>query len=231
MIGVSIVSAIIGLVRGASAQATAGSWQIGVATRALSYTTATTTTQLVYSTPIVNERSSWDWGFGERSNVSFEPGYGLGQHVVLGALVALEGKAQSQKDWATGESYQHSDFSFVAGPRLDLMFKPESIVRPFVGIAAGIVRANHSDERSPLSTGAPISGVRPIRDDTYSSMPGWTLRSRLGIRWFIGPHFSLDPSFFFDGSFTSDKPYDGYDVRRSSLAFGVSLGASGWIGP
>jgi hypothetical protein len=95
MLGVSIVFAIIGLVHGARAQETAGSWQIGVATRALSYTQATITTQSNYFPPIVNERSSWDWGFGERSNVglrwfaarwlSIDPAVVLRRVILVGA--------------------------------------------------------------------------------------------------------------------------------------------------
>jgi hypothetical protein len=230
-IAISFASAI-GLAADARAQATTGSWQIGLATRALSYTKTTITSQTEFSPPIVNERSSTDWGFGERSNASLELGYGLGRHLVLGAFVALEGVAQSQNDWITGRRYEHSEFSLAAGPRVDLMLLPASIVRPFLGVAAGIIRTNRSDDWSTLSTGVPNATPNANTDDTHSSMPGWTLRGRLGIRWFIGPHFSLDPAFSFDGSFTSDTPYgEGYSVDERSFAFGLTLGGSGWIGP
>ncbi len=229
-IGILTAASLL-VVRDAGAQATGGAWQIGLSTRALSYTKTTITTDGPVFSNFDNGQTSFAWGFGERSNLGLDLGHGLGDNFVLGAFLALQGQAQSQNDRITGRSFRHSEFSLVAGPRLDWLPLPASKVRPFIGVGAGIVRSNHSDDSSTLSTWAD-PGARPIREESPSGMSGWALVSRLGIRWFLNPHFSIDPALFFDGSITSDDgDGTGYELRQTNLVFGLGIGGSGWIGP
>jgi hypothetical protein len=155
--------------------------------------------------------SSTAWGL--REEVTGELGYGVGDSLVLGALVQLGGASETTESEGGAES-DSSEFQLFVGPKLDYAFSPESNVRPFVGVAVGFLTATSETETIDLS----LTGVQ--------------LMGRVGLRAFVAKGFSIDPALAFSWLTASgDVEVGTVDTDASTSAFGVGLllGFSGWV--
>ena len=153
----------------------------------------------------------------------------------MGGLLQLGGWSQTVQTPANapvGATTQdkQSIFQLFIGPKLDIMFLPDSRVRPFIGAAIGLVRDTNTQTHTATNnvTTTPYDG-------------GWTglgLLGRAGIRCFLTPGFSLDPAFVvsfatLSGSTTYPAPGVGtvnYDTGATGYNLGLSVAASGWVG-
>ena len=222
----------------AKAQTVANALQIGLGTGFVNYSSSTLTEHRPLVTGGTNDykldTTNTTWGFANRNGVFLEVGYGLNDMFVLGGLLQLGGTSQTVTTPAgapAGATTQtkESMFNLFIGPKLDVMFLPDSRVRPFVGAAIGLVRFtdNIQDTNANNVTTTPYDG-------------GWTgvgLLGRAGIRCFLPPGFSLDPAFVFgfdtlSGSTT--RPVGAgttnYDTGATGYNLGLSVAASGWVG-
>jgi hypothetical protein len=216
----------------APAQAVAGSLQLGLTTNVVSHERLTTTSRYPAG-DFDFETTSTQAGFGQKSTVGIEIGYGLDEHWVLGGLAALRGSSTS---WDTGTrgnggNNERRTFSLFLGPKFDYMLGSASSLRFFAGGAVGFVRLTDREDSKwlvPLS-----SGFGPyFSTDPDSSLAGFKLAGRVGLRWFATTWLSIDPAFFFDGSFLSGHgPHSASaDAKAKGYTFGLSLAASGWMG-
>ncbi len=227
----------------AQAQTTAGALQLGVGTNFLTYSSANITQ---HNTPIDNAGTLGDlktiernttWGLSNRNGVSLEGGYGITDSLVLGGILEMG-------DWSnttgpdgmsrTVARNKESMFSLFIGPKLDYMLLPESVVRPFFGVALGLVRRTDTRESTLLNA----AGAAVTTTDSDVGLTGVGLQGRAGIRWFLTPGFSLDPAFVFGFTSASGSisvpagagATRSYDMSASGYTVGLRVAFSGWIG-
>lgn len=193
----------------AMAQDTDGALQLGLTTPIFSYTTGSTTTEFGGDeTEIDTSNTTW----GLRDEVVGEIGFGLGDSLVLGGILQIGGTSLTQGEGE--DEAESSEFGVLIGPKLDFMFSPGQKVRPFLGAAAGLVLA--SSEAGPVET----------------SVTGFQLIGRAGMRAFLSNGFSLDPALVVSWSTASGEVETGgpsADISVSAVNIGVALGFSGWL--
>jgi hypothetical protein len=157
------------------------------------------------------DNSTTSWGIGDE--VFAEIGYGLGDSMVLGALVTLHGASSSSEPEGGTES-ESSEFEFTLGPKFEYMFSAGQSVRPFLGAVVAVALA-----------GAEQGSVE-------TSLTGFQLAARGGLRAFLADGLSLDPSLLV-GWVTASGDVDvgaaSTDVSASGFNVQVSLGLSGWL--
>lgn len=179
------------------------------------------------------EDSTTVWGFGSRNAIAFEAGYGLTDSLVLGGILELGGWSNTSgpDPIAAGDPRRtNSMFSLFIGPKIDYMFLPDSVVRPFIGGAVGLVRQSSSQETTNQNN---------ITDTDYEiGATGVGLLGRAGIRWFLTPGFSIDPAFVFGFATASGNTgfpegngaTRNYDTGVTGYTLGLRVGFSGWVG-
>jgi hypothetical protein len=232
---------IIGFAFVVSAQAKAQniehSLQLGLGTNFLTYESGTITqnqpqpdgSTLEYKT--VDQTTTW--GFSSRNPLSLEAGYGITDSLVIGGMLQLGGWANTigaQNVTAAGGRQHESRFSLFIGPKLDFMLLPDSMVRPFVGGAIGLVRRTDTIETTNQNN------ITTTQSDLGQT--GIGLMARAGIRWFLTPGFSIDPAFMFGFGWTSggiDVPAGAgatrnIDTSANGYTVGLSVAFSGWVG-
>jgi hypothetical protein len=196
--------ATLGFAQIASAQSIERSFQLGLGTSFLQYTSATIDGDGGGEADV----SETTWGLSRHSGVQLEGGYALDDSLVLGGIVALGGQTVSIEDNDTDA------FQLLLAPKIDYMFLPGAAFRPFVGGAVGLV-----------STSQEIGG------GTLSQL-GLGVLARGGGRWFLAPGFSLDPALNLGFQTLSGEVDTGLmDVDASTTGFmvGLSIGLSGWV--
>ncbi len=208
-----LASALVlgGTLVAAPAHATEGAVQLGIGTPFLVHTNATLTEEAEVVGESETERSTTAWGLGH--NLWGEVGYGVSDSLVLGAFVQLAGTSLKLEN-ENGNEADGSQLIYFIGPKLDFMFMPGSQVRPFIGAVAGLY------------------GESTDSDTTESSLTGFQLHGRAGLRAFVTESFSLDPAFFLAWATASgerENPLLNTDLDYSAVSFGVTLGLSGWI--
>lgn len=200
------------LASAASAQSTAGAFQIGLSTSVLSYETGTLEAE---RDPLELEAdiSTLEWGIN--SDVTLELGYGIGDMLVVGGFVQLGGTSQDiEYDDADGLDSDESDIEISIGPKLDIMLSPNSSVRPFFTAAVGIAHRGSDD------------------GDTETTLTGIQLGARAGVRAFLADGFSLDPALVvgWSGAWGElDLTGDDADLSANTFNVGLQLGVSGWL--
>ena len=227
------------LATNAHAQAVAGALQVGIGTGLVSYTSPTYT---VHNYPVGPGAIVGDlktnppittWGFASRNGVTLEGGYGLNDMFVIGGMLQLGGWSQSSLPGPGNATEKTSMFDLFIAPKLDVMFLPESRVRPFVGGAIGLTHFGTTTERTtPAAGGATVTTTQNSAGAT-----GIGLLGRAGIRWFLTPGFSIDPAFVFSYSAMSGSTEEprgaatvSYDSSMNSYTIGLNVGFSGWVG-
>jgi hypothetical protein len=161
-----------------------------------------------------------------------EGGYGITDSLVIGGILQFGGWAGTTgaDNIAAGGRIHESRFSLFIGPKVDYMFLPDSMVRPFVGGAVGLVRRTHTHE---------TTNPNNITTTDYDiAQTGIGLMARAGIRWFLTPGFSIDPAFMVGLGWTSggtDVPAGGgatqnIDTSANGYTVGLSVAFSGWVG-
>lgn len=232
---------IIGFAAVISAQAKAQNiehaLQLGLGTNFLAYESATITLSQpqaggTLETKYVDHTTTW--GLSSRNPISLEAGYGITDSLVIGGLLQLGGWANTTgyDNVALGGRQHESRFSLFIGPKLDFMFLPDSMVRPFVGGAVGLVRRTdtlETTDRANITT-----------TDSDLGQTGLGLMARAGIRWFLTPGFSIDPALMVGLGWTSggtDRPVPGggaatqnIDTSANGYTVGLSVAFSGWVG-
>ncbi len=225
----------------AKAQTVAGALQLGLGTSFVNYSSSNITEHRPLAGGATEDYkispATTTWGFADRNGATLEAGYGLNDMFVLGGLLQLGGWSQSIQTPAPAPAgatitNKESFFTLFIGPKLDVMFLPDSRVRPFVTGAIGLVRM--TDTRQTTTA----ANVTTTSYDEGSTGGGLLLRA--GIRCFLTPGFSLDPAFVFgyagafSGSTTIPNPVGpgtvNYDTSASGYNLGLSVVASGWVG-
>lgn len=194
----------------AHAQTTEGALQLGLATPLFTYTSVSLSAEQG-GLETDTDTSSTEWGL--RQSVTGEIGYGVGEGLVLGALVQLGGASQTIEPEGQ-EEQESSDFGLFLGPKIDYMFSPGQRVRPFVGAVAGISVA--STENGNLET----------------SLTGFDLQGRVGLRAFVADGFSFDPALLVGWGTASGELDVGAlsaDLSASAFFVGLLVGFSGWV--
>jgi len=192
------------------AQSTEGALQLGLGAGILNHSSLTVTTEAA-GVESDTDSSNTSWGIGD--NAFGEIGYGLGDSMVLGALVTLQGASSSSESEGGTES-ESSEFEFTLGPKFDYMFSAGQSVRPFVGAVVAFALANQ--EQGSVET----------------SLTGFMLAARGGLRAFLAKGFSLDPSLMVGWSTFSgdlDVGAASADVSASGFNVQLSLSFSGWL--
>jgi hypothetical protein len=220
----------------AQAQNTAGALQLALGTDVITYSSASLKTKglpaggaALYD--YTQDRSTVRWGFSNRSAINLEGGYGLGDSLVLGGIVALGGG--SEKDGPeppnrpnNTDQTKFSTFDLLIAPKIDYMFLPGQSIRPFIGGALGL--RYFSETRQNI----PATNVTQTQYDV--SATGLALLARAGVRFFLTPGFSLDPAFTFlwtpVASGSTQILATSYDASAHSYTLGLTLAASGWVG-
>lgn len=227
----------------ARAQAVANALQLGLGTGFITYSNPTYTE---HNHPVLGgvhdetiSTPTTVWGLNSRSGITLEGGYGINDMFVIGGLLQLGGWSTSIETTQyngvgaqTGTIKQReSVFDLFLAPKLDVMFMPDSRVRPFVGGALGLVHYSRSIENTTANN---------VIWRSYDG--GWTglgLMARAGIRWFLTPGFSIDPAFVFGGSFMSGSTTHqlnqgtaalNYDTGVAGYTLGLNVAFSGWVG-
>lgn len=207
-----LVAAMLVVSSTALAQNTDGAIQLGLATDLFAHTS----TDLEVEFPLVTQdvtQTRNTWGFQEENGVIFEMGYGLTEGLVIGGLAQLGG-SNLDSNWEQTADTENSLFEFGLYPKIEYMFIPGGRVRPFVGGGLGLLVRNADD-----------SG-------TESSVTAFGLWGRGGLRYFVSPAVSLDPTLTLSW-LTGSGDYDAgnLDGNISVTRLGVALGAgiSIWI--
>jgi opacity protein-like surface antigen len=221
----------------ASAQNIERALQLGLGTNLITYSSASITQNVPAGNGTTIEYESVNrttvWGLGSRNNVTFEGGYGITDSLVLGGMLELGGWSNTTgPDTITAGDPRRTDsmFSLFLGPKLDFMLLPDSVVRPFIGGAIGLVRQSYSIETTNQN-----NITEPQAD---FGVTGVGLLARAGIRWFLTPGFSIDPAFVFGfatASGSTGTPVGGGatrndDTSATGYTLGLRVGFSGWIG-
>jgi hypothetical protein len=197
----------------AFAQSVEEHFQIGLATPILAYSTGTIETEGPLNLETETDVSSTQWGLGHA--VAGEFGYGLNDALVLGAFLQLGGESQTL-EFENGAEAEADSFRFLLGPKIDYMFLEGKTVRPFVGGIIGLT-------------------VDSSEDDTdETSLTGFELQGRVGLRAFVTETFSIDPAFYMGWSTASGEveppgPAPSTDVSVSAFNVGLTVGVSGWV--
>ena len=213
IIGISSAALTFGLTlfaRPAAAQDVEGAFQLGLGTSILTYESITTTVETAAGDQDTDS-STTTWGV--RDEVVGELGYGLTESLVLGGFVQLGGSSTTTEPEG-GEETETSEFGLFLGPKLDFMFMPGQKVQPFVGAVAGLAMA--SADNGAFET----------------SLTGFQLMGRAGIRAFLADSFSLDPALALSWVTASGEADSGpvnVDISASGFTIGVMLGVSGWL--
>jgi len=235
------VLSIIGLASVVSAQAKAQniehSLQLGLGTNFLTYDSGTITESQPQANGSTLETKSVDqtttWGLSSRNPINLEGGYGITDSLVIGGILQFGGWASTtgpQTVTATsGDQSHESRFSLFIGPKVDYMFLPDSMVRPFVGGAIGLVRRTDTREQTNQNN------VTTTQSDLGQT--GIGLMARAGIRWFLTPGFSIDPAFMVGLGWTSGSTgipagaaTQSIDTSANGYTVGLSVAFSGWVG-
>ena len=225
----------------ASAQTVANHLQIGLGTDLVSYSTFTqrvTAPPPPPAAPVGTVDYKFDlhqtrWGISDRSNLNLEIGYGLNDMFVIGGLLTLGGWSGYRHDErnASLNHIQDSTFNLFIGPKFDVMFLPESRIRPFVGGIIGLTRVT---ENQTATNNASVTTTQ--LDTGYT---GVGIFARGGIRWFLTQGFSLDPALVLgfatmSGSAQGVAPVGAnaasYDSGLTGFSIGLGVTASGWVG-
>jgi hypothetical protein len=195
--------ATLGFAQIASAQNIDHSFQLGLGTNFLQYTSGS-----IDMDGADTDVSQTTWGISDHGGVQLEGGYALNDSLVLGGIVALGGQTVSVED------SDQDVFQLVLAPKVDYMFLSGERFRPFVGGAIGLVSTSQD------------LGVGKL------SETGLGLMARGGGRWFLAPGFSLDPALNLGFQTLSGQIEAGAaDIDASMTAFtvGISIGLSGWV--
>jgi opacity protein-like surface antigen len=216
--------------------------QLGLGTNFLTYSSTTLTQDVSQPDPNDPRREvtvqyktvnrTTEWGLSNRSGINLEAGYGITDSLVLGGILQLGGWSNTTgpKTITNGDPrITNSTFSLFIGPKLDFMLLPDSMVRPFVGAAIGLVRQTYSIEQETQNNVT----TNPANIGTT----GVGLLARAGVRWFLTPGFSIDPALVFGvntGSGSTEHPNgqgrQSDDTTATGYSIGLSLAFSGWIG-
>ncbi len=197
----------------AFAQSVEEHFQIGLATPIIAYSTGSIEYEGGGPFDTEVDVSSTQWGLGHA--VAGEFGYGLNDALVLGAFLQLGGESQTL-EFENGTEDDTDSFRFFLGPKIDYMFLEGKTVRPFVGGIVGLT-VDSSD-----------SGT------TETSLTGFQLQGRVGLRAFVTETFSIDPAFYMgwetaSGEVEPPAPAPSTDVSASAFNVGVTVGVSGWV--
>jgi len=222
---------------GAKAQTVAGALQLGVGTGLVNYSSPKYTAHEPAGAGTVDyeiDRPVTTWGFASRNGVMLEGGYGLNDMLVLGGIIQLGGWSfTEERPVATAAGARDKDsvstFDLFIAPKLDVMFLPESRVRPFVGGAIGLKHLSYVQEHT---------GANSVTTTQYDlGLTGIGLLARAGIRWFLTPGFSIDPAFVFgfdamsgSTSVPAGAGMASYDTGANGYMLGLNIAASGWVG-
>lgn len=224
----------------ASAQTVANSLQIGLGTDLVSYSNYTMSVTAPPPPPAAAgatmdykfDLHQTRWGVSDHSNVNLDIGYGINDMFVIGGMLVLGGWSgyNHSEQTQSPNHNQDSTFSLFIGPKLDIMFLPDSRVRPFVGAVVGLQRVAENTTATNN-----VSVTTTTLDTGYT---GVGLYARGGIRWFLTPGFSLDPAFMI-GFATMSGSAQGmvnpalgasYDSGLTGFSLGLGVAASGWVG-
>jgi hypothetical protein len=209
-VGAAAMSAILGSTATSNAQSTEGAFQLGLSTALLSYTNTTTTVE-AGGLEVDVDSSTTNWGV--RNPVAAELGYGITDSLVLGGFLQLGGESSTVEPEG-GEESESSEFELLLGPKLDFMLSPGQEVRPFFGAMAGLLMGSADDEASE------------------TSVTGFQLLGRVGLRAFLAPGFSIDPALAFSWFTASGETERGpttVDASVSGINVGLLIGFSGWV--
>jgi hypothetical protein len=204
------MTAILGSAATSHAQNTEGAFQLGLSTALFSYTNTTVTGE---AGGVESDTDSSTTSWGIRDSAAAELGYGVTDSLVLGGFLQLGGESSSVEPEGEEES-ESSEFELLLGPKLDFMFSPGQKVRPFVGAMAGLLMASAEDEASE------------------TSLTGFQLLGRVGLRAFVAPGFSIDPALalsWFTASGEAEFGPTTVDVSASGINVGLLIGFSGWV--
>jgi len=209
-VGPAVMSAILASAAPSNAQSTEGAIQLGLSTTLFSYTKGTVTAE-VGGLESDTDNSTTSWGI--RDSAAAELGYGVTDSLVLGGFLQLGGESTTGEPEGQQES-ESSEFELLLGPKLDFMFSPGQKVRPFVGAMAGLLMVSADDEASE------------------TSLTGFQLLGRVGVRAFVAPGFSIDPALslsWFTASGETEFDPTTIDVSASGVNVGLLIGFSGWV--
>ncbi len=200
----------------AFAQSVEEHFQIGLATPIIAYSTGSVEYDGggIFNVDTEVDVSSTQWGLGNA--VAGEFGYGLNDALVLGAFLQLGGESQTF-EYEDGSEDETDSFRFFLGPKIDYMFLEGKTVRPFVGGIVGLT------VDSSESAGG-----------TETSLTGFELQGRVGLRAFVTETFSIDPAFYMgwataSGEVEPPAPAPSSDVSASAFNVGLTVGVSGWV--
>ena len=232
---------IIGFASVVSAQAQAQniehSLQLGLGTNFLTYDSGTITQSVPQGDGTTVEYKTIDqtttWGLSSRNPISLEGGYGITDSLVIGGILQFGAWANNTGPQTvtalSGPRNHESRFSLFIGPKVDYMFLPDSMVRPFVGGAIGLVRRTDTLEQTNQNN------VTTTNSDLGQT--GIGLMARAGIRWFLTPGFSIDPAFMVGLGWTSGSTgaslggaTRNVDTSANGYTLGLSVAFSGWVG-
>jgi hypothetical protein len=227
----------------AQAQTTAGALQLGLGTNLLTYSSDTISEHQVLNNGTTIEykgiEQNTTWGLANRNGIYLDAGYGITDMLVLGGMLQLGSWSNTTGDRdlgnnnGTAQANEHR-FTLFLGPKLDVMFLPDTVVRPFVGVGLGLVRHTYTTETTTHNgAGATITAT-----PNDLGVTGVGLLARAGIRWFLTPGFSLDPAFVFGFSSATGTmviPPNGqtnghFDTGVTGYTVGLQMAFSGWIG-
>lgn len=193
----------------AAAQQTEHRLQLGVTTSLVQHTRSTAESDRL---GMEVNTSHTEWGTG--SAVTLEVAYGFGPMVAFGAFAAVNG-ASDEVDPGDGTDMESSQFAVSFGPKLDVMFAPNSRVRPLLGVNGGLL----------VGTAEDPSGLD-------SSILGFGVAGQIGLRIFPIEGVSLDPAFAIGWRTLSVETSNGtaeVEIDASAFAVGLTFGISAWF--
>ena len=139
--------------------------------------------------------------------------YGVTDNILIGAQLQFHGRSES----AGADTFKARELGITIAPKLDYQIMPSSRWNVFVGAMLGVTL----DGKSYLR----VKDSRTL----FSAM------ARVGVRYFVLDHLSVDPTLALGGTFGSgtqslDAP-GGNSIKYSAsgFMFAISLGLSLWI--
>lgn len=144
-----------------------------------------------------------------------ELGYGAGAGLVVGGLVQFGGESYS----VDGSDESLSVMRLFLAPKFDYMFSAGEPLRPFLGVAAGVVHSSAS-----------------IEDGVEGSSTGFAVMGRAGLRYFAAEGLSIDPhlAIMYSTASSDEAVAQGIalatdDISVSALSVIAYLTISGWL--
>ncbi len=160
----------------------------------------------------VDTSETW-WGFQRQSSTWLELGYGLSGSLVFGGLISLGGRTW-ERETEGGTEQEARLFELGLSPKVEYMFLEGSRARPFVGGGLGL----HLETEE--------------RDDYEVSTTALGVFGRAGLRFFVVPSASIDPTLTVSWRTGSGEVEAGAlegDVSGTRVGFALGLGISAWI--